>query len=164
MAIHFVADLHFNGDNARHALPHGFADTAERTRRICEVWRARIAPDDTVWILGNVGNPVHLAELPGTKHLVRAAGDPQPWNCLATRRYASVCDMKRLETPQGVFLLVNNPAQAPEIDATVLHGQGIGDWTKPGFMPVSACLTGWGPVSLEDLTRPAQSLRMNRAA
>ncbi|WP_159979921.1 MULTISPECIES: phosphoesterase [unclassified Novosphingobium] len=160
MAIHFVADLHFNGDNARHAYPHGFADSAERTRRICETWRARVAPTDTVWILGNVGNPVHLAGLPGTKHLVRGAQDPQPWNCLATRRYASVCDFRRLDTEYGEVALLSDPSAAAEMDCLVLHGQGPGQaWEREGFVCVSADQTGWGPVSLDQILRGPLDVR-----
>ncbi|HUD27462.1 MAG TPA: phosphoesterase [Novosphingobium sp.] len=157
MAIHFVADLHFDGNSARHALPHGFADSRERTRRICEVWRARVAADDTVWILGNVGNAVHLAGLPGTKHLVRGAFDPPMWNCLATRRYASVCDSRLLDTPRGSVYLSSNPAGAPD-DMRVLHGHAPG-WSVANHVCVTVDATGWGPVSLELIARRASALR-----
>lgn len=163
MAIHFVADLHFNGDNARHAHPHGFADSAEMARRICETWSARVSPADTVWILGNVGNPVHLAGLPGIKHLVRGALDPQPLNCLATGRYASVCDFRRLDTEYGEVALFSDPSAAPEMDGLVLHGRGSGQtWAREGFFCVAAEQTGWGPVSLDQIVRG--SLDVRRAA
>lgn len=155
MAIHFVADLHFNGDSARNALPYGFSDSVELARRICDVWRARVAPDDTVWILGNVGNPVHLAGLPGRKHLVRSAADPRSWNCLATGRYESVCERQYLDTSHGALMLVSDPAQAGESDALVLHGRARGDWRRAGFVCVSAAMTGWGPVSLDEIARRA---------
>lgn len=153
MAVHFVADLNFNADSARYALPRGIPDTTELVRRICEVWRSRVAEDDSVWILGNVGNPVHLAGLPGTKHLVRAAGDPQPWNCLATGRYACVSERQWLETPHGNLLLVNDPAKAGETEALVLHGRAHGDWRRPGYLSVTAAMHGWGPVSLDEIAR-----------
>lgn len=158
MAIHFVADLHFNGTCARHAHPYGFSDSAEMTRRICDVWRARVAPGDTVWILGNVGNPVHLGDLPGTKHLVRGAHDPQAWNCLATGRYASVSDGRVLETPDGTFYLASDPATAP-LDMPVLHGRAGGPLAIDGHVCVSAHLTGWGPLSLDEIVRGTAELR-----
>lgn len=149
MAVHFVADLHFNGSSARHAHPHGFSDSAEMTRRICDVWHTRVAPSDTVWILGNVGNPVHLAGLPGIKHLVRGRFDPPMWSCLATRRYASVCDARLLETPLGSFFLSSDPSAAPD-EMRVLHGRAPG-WSAPDHVCVSVESAGWGPVSLETL-------------
>lgn len=152
MAVHFVADLHFNGTCARHAHPHGFADSAEMTRRICETWRARVAPEDTVWILGNVGNPVHLLDLPGTKHLVRGAFDPPLWNCLTTGRYASVSDQRLLETDRGVLLLTSDPTRAWYDDGLVLHGRVRGGWSREGHVCVSADQAGWGPISLDQLT------------
>jgi calcineurin-like phosphoesterase family protein len=158
MAIHFVADLNFDGNSVRHAHPHGFADSRELTRRICEVWRARVAADDTVWILGNVGNPVHLADLPGTKHLVRGAFDPQPWNCLATRRYATVCESRVLETPEATFFLASNPAGAPE-DMRVLHGRAHPGWSHPGHLCVAVDRTEWGPISLERILGRAVDVR-----
>lgn len=159
MAIHFVADLHFNGNCARHAHPHGFSDSAEMTRRICEIWRARVAPGDTVWILGNVGNPVHLADLPGTKHLVRGSHDPRAWNCLATGRYASVSENRLLETPSGSFFLTSDPGAAPFDDMPVLHGRTGSAWSRDGHVCVAVDQTGWGPVSLAHITRRASDLR-----
>jgi calcineurin-like phosphoesterase family protein len=158
MAIHFVADLNFDGNSARYAHPHGFDDIREMGRRICEVWRARVAEGDIVWILGNVGNPVHLAGLPGTKHLVRGASDPQAWNCLSTRRYASVCDSRILETPEGTFFLTNDPASAPE-DMRVLHGRAHAGWSHPDHVSVSVDRTGWGPISLEHILRGPVDVR-----
>jgi calcineurin-like phosphoesterase family protein len=157
MAIHFVADLHFDASGARHALSADFVDSRERTRRICEIWRARVAAEDTVWIIGNVGNAVHLAELPGTKHLVRGTFDPPLWNCLSTRRYASVCDSRLLETERGSLFLTSNPAHAPE-DMRVLHGRVAG-WSAPDHVCVAVENTGWGPVSLDHIVRRASTLR-----
>jgi calcineurin-like phosphoesterase family protein len=159
MAIHFVADLHFNDNDARRAHLHGFSDNAEMTRRICDVWRARVAPGDAVWILGNVGNSVHLADLPGTKHLVRGALDQPAWNCLGSRRYASVCDFHRLETPHGAFFLTGDPSTAPFDDVTVLHGRARGTWDRSGYVCVSADRTGWGPVSLDEIVHGSIALR-----
>lgn len=163
MAIHFVADLNFNGDNARHAIPFGFSDSAEMTRRVCETWCARVAPDDTVWIIGNVGNPVHLGCLPGVKHLVRGGSDPQAWNCLATGRFASVSDIQSLDTEHGVFTLVSDPAEAPPGTA-VLHGRLLGPWDRPNHTCVAASALGWGPVSLDALMHRALPVRLSRAA
>jgi calcineurin-like phosphoesterase family protein len=163
--IHFVADLHFDCDPSRHGPGHGLADNTEITRRICDVWRARVAPQDTVWILGNVGNAVHLAGLNGTKHLIRGTYDPQPWNCLATGRYASVSEARWLETEHGTLELVCDPARASsEVtgDLRVLHGFAHGqrsDWTRRGFLCVSAARTGWGPVSLDAIVRGEVALR-----
>ncbi|MFC0203702.1 metallophosphoesterase family protein [Novosphingobium soli] len=165
MAIHFVADLQFDGgERTRHAHPHGFADTAERTRRICETWRARVAPEDSVWILGNVGNAVHLAGLPGSKHLVRAAGDPPAWNCLATRRYASVCEMRRLDTEHGLVTLLAHPGAAGEEERMVLHGRARGDWRRRGFVCVTVAELGWGPVSLDQIMSQAAGDALRDAA
>lgn len=160
MAIHFVADLHFNAENARHALSHGFADCAERTRRICDVWRSRVAEDDTVWIIGNVGNPIHLAALPGTKHLVRGINDPRPWDCLTTGRYASVCSAQRLNTELGSFDLVCNPVHASGAEGVrVLHGHAQGTWATPAYICVSVAHIGWGPITLDEIVHGDGALR-----
>lgn len=164
MAIHFVADLNFNGDSALHAIPFGFTDSSEMTRRICEIWRARVAADDTVWILGNVGNAVHLGCLPGVKHLVRGRSDPQSWNCLATGRFASVSDVRRVETDHGPFTLLSDPAKALDGDARVLHGRVAGVWDRPGHTCVAASGLGWGPVSLDALMHRNLPVTMSRAA
>jgi calcineurin-like phosphoesterase family protein len=152
MAVHFVADLHFDGPCERYAHPRGFADGREMNRTICEMWCARVAPEDSVWILGHVGNPVHLAGLPGIKHLVRGHSDPQTVNCLGTGRYASVCDRRLLATAVGDVSLVYDPAKVPQESLfPVLHGKLHGDsWHRPGFVCVSIDQTGWGPIGLEE--------------
>lgn len=160
MAIHFVANLHFDCEDARREAIAGVAHTGELTRRICDTWRRRVEADDTVWILGNVGNPVHLAGLPGIKHLVRSANDPRPWDCLSTGRYASVCDFTRLETPVGRYDLVCDPVLAlPEDGVGVLHAIAHDAWQRAGFLCVCASRNDWGPISLDDLTRTGTTLR-----
>ncbi|KQM21803.1 hypothetical protein [Novosphingobium sp. Leaf2] len=160
MAIHFVANLHFDCEDARREAAAGVSHTAELTRRICETWHRRVDAADTVWILGNVGNPVHLAGLPGIKHLVRSANDPRPWDCLSTGRYASVCEFTRLETPAGRFDLVSDPVRALIEDGVgVLHGRADAAWQRAGIVCVCASRNEWGPISLDDLTRTGVALR-----
>lgn len=162
MAILFVADLNFDRPGAR-LLPAGVSgDGRALTQRLCAMWRARVKREDTVWILGNVGNPVHLADLPGTKHLVRGADDPPAWDCLATRRYASVTERGLLSTPFGDIALVSGGTIGT--DATiVLHGAA--DVVAPAdvaHLCVSAERTGWGPVGLDMVG--AMVFRMREAA
>ena len=162
MATHFISDLHFDGDSDRYAVPHGFADSTEMTRRICEVWHSRVAKDDIVWILGGVGNPVHLASLPGTKHLVRAADDPMSWNCLATGRYASVSDFHRIKMANGTASLVNDPITAAKSDRFVIHGgAALGYRHSNTHFCVAAHQTGWGPVDLSWLARKGSPLQIS---
>lgn len=157
MAIHLVANLHFDGISARQAQAHGFADCRDMARRICETWRTRVAPEDTVWILGNVGNPVHLAGLPGRKHLVRGHLDPPAWNCLSTRRYESVCEGRFIETPGGVFYLSSEFESAPE-ETRVIYGRSRRS-SPEGHLCVSAERIGWGPVSLEAILQSSAEVR-----
>ncbi|MFS0849010.1 phosphoesterase [Novosphingobium panipatense] len=165
MAIHFIADLHFNDDERCPTLPDGSHDSAEFARRICRNWRARVAPDDVVWILGNVGNAVHLGTLPGIKHLVRARHDPLPWQCLNTGRYASVTERHVLATPEGCITLVADPLDAnPDDSELVLHGGHPVRSDTSGYLSVSACHRELAPVSLAAVRQGGVFAALRQAA
>jgi calcineurin-like phosphoesterase family protein len=54
MATWFTSDLHFGHANVIQYSSRPFADVDEMNEALVDNWNARVAPDDTVWVLGDV--------------------------------------------------------------------------------------------------------------
>ena len=81
MTTFYTSDLHIG--HPRVAIEHrGFPTTDDHDETLAEVWRARVKPDDVVYVLGDVavgGIPRALEvldKLPGRKRLVAGNHDP----------------------------------------------------------------------------------------
>lgn len=69
----FTADLHLGNPVCVVTLGRPFQTVEQMGNAIISRWNARIAPEDTVWVLGGVGGTALLPRLNGRKYLV--AGD-----------------------------------------------------------------------------------------
>ena len=54
MAVWFTADLHFGHENVIRYCDRPFHDVDEMNEQPIERWNETVAPDDTVWVLGDV--------------------------------------------------------------------------------------------------------------
>lgn len=72
----FTADLHLGNGMAIARLGRPFQTVGQMDAAITARWNERVAEDDTVWLLGGVGDPALLPKLNGRKYLV--AGDRDP--------------------------------------------------------------------------------------
>lgn len=54
MSIFFTADLHFWHENIIQYCQRPFASADEMNSALISNWNARVTPDDTVYILGDV--------------------------------------------------------------------------------------------------------------
>jgi calcineurin-like phosphoesterase family protein len=98
MATFFTADTHFGHAGARALYRRPFATVAAMDAALVTRWNAAVAPDDTVYHLGDFAvrhpDPASvLAMLHGEKHLVAGNNDPPavaalPWASVAA--YAEV--------------------------------------------------------------------------
>lgn len=102
MAVFFTSDLHLGHEKV--AELRGFDSIAAHDRHLVDVWQSTVAPDDTVWVLGDItlGNPIGelvlLSVLNGTKHLVWGNHDQgHPMHRNAHRKAAQYT----LLTPSG---------------------------------------------------------------
>ena len=74
MTVWFTSDVHFGHRKA--AEHRGFSDVDEHDATLIDNWTATVAPDDVVWVLGDIAasSPTYalavLSTLPGTKHLI----------------------------------------------------------------------------------------------
>lgn len=81
MALWLTSDLHFGHENIIRYCDRPFADVDEMDDELVRRWNERVAPDDVVWVLGDVAlGPIHaslrkVAALAGEKHLVAGNHD-----------------------------------------------------------------------------------------
>lgn len=131
----YWSDLHF--DHLRTAIDRGFATVQEHDDHIINAWTNAVAPEDTVWVLGDltVRAPARTLEimhhLPGTKHLILGNHDrAHPIHRASHRIHASY---------RSVFDSVNTAEQHIIGDRTVLlshfpyepdefHGDRYSQW------------------------------------
>ena len=81
MTLWLTSDLHFGHENIIRYCDRPFADVDEMDAELVRRWNERVAPDDVVWVLGDVAlGPIHrslglVAELAGDKRLVSGNHD-----------------------------------------------------------------------------------------
>jgi calcineurin-like phosphoesterase family protein len=159
MTDFFIADMHFGAE--RLAKSRGFSDAAEMSAAIATAWYARVGVSDTVWVVGDVGDPAVLASLPGTKHLLLGNTDTPARAYRDLDVFASVARSQELVTSAGTWLLIHRPEDAPVGDSRpVIHGHiHAKSWPDPRFVCVSVDQTGWGPIDAEAVSARLQAQR-----
>ncbi|MFW5834317.1 MAG: metallophosphoesterase [Pseudomonadota bacterium] len=128
--IWFTSDHHFGQGGARGLFRRPFASTAEMDRAMVEAWNAVVAPEDTVWHLGDFAiRPTAervaalLAVLNGTKYLVPGNNDPAV--TLEAPGWAGISPLVELEVEGSMLVLCHYALR-------VWNGQGKGAWNLHG--------------------------------
>lgn len=148
-----IADLHF-GDNAVCGPGRRpFRNADEMEREIIRRWNGRVRPDDSVYVLGDIGRRHHIdavRHLNGRKHLV--AGNRDDLNAtIRSGLFASVSVARWLPG----FLLSHIPVHPGQLRGSTinvhghLHTATTGD---PRYRCVSVEQTNFAPVRLDSLT------------
>lgn len=157
MTDFFIADMHFG--SASNARWRGFPSAEDMDIAIVEAWRARVAPGDVVWVLGDVGCVDNLTDLPGTKHLIFGNDDTPRSHYKSSGIFKAWWNSHTLKAGGRSLYLVHRPQDAPSGATTVLHGHthSKADEPDPRFVSVSVDKTGWGPISLQDVIERAMA-------
>ncbi|MBW6526726.1 metallophosphoesterase family protein [Sphingomonas sp. RHCKR7] len=132
MTIWFTADTHLGDHRTINIWHRPFPDVSAMDAHLVERWNATVAPEDTVWHLGDVARRADavaplLACLNGTKHLLRGNNDPAA--TLAAPGWASVGDYAELELDGHRLVLGHYPFRSwngQHRGAINLHGHSHG--------------------------------------
>ncbi|WP_298093360.1 metallophosphoesterase family protein [uncultured Sphingomonas sp.] len=160
MTVFFTADTHFGDHRTINISRRPFASTAEMDDTLIARWNAIVAPDDTVWHLGDVARrPADvaglLARLNGTKHLLRGNNDPD--ETLAATGWASIGDYAELTLDDHRLVLCHYPFRSwnGQHRRTInLHGHSHGRLKPmPRQFDVGTDVHDFAPVTLSDLLR-----------
>ena len=71
MGIYFIADTHFSQERTLHKSKRPFANTKEMDLIMMMNWNMKVKPEDTVYVLGDVGYMDILPLLNGKKILIK---------------------------------------------------------------------------------------------
>lgn len=152
-----IADLHLGdetvcGRSTRGAARRPFKDADEMAREIVRRWNETVRPDDTVYVLGDIGRGSHVRSihhLNGRKHLVAGNGD----HLCAIARSDLFESISVARWMPGVLLthIPIHPSQLRGRAINVhghLHAASVGD---PRYHCVSVEQTDYWPVRLDNL-------------
>ncbi|MCC2114039.1 MAG: metallophosphoesterase family protein [Hyphomicrobiales bacterium] len=158
--IFFSSDTHFGDPNVIRIRKRPFASVAEMDAVLIENWNRTIAPDDTVYHLGDFAHrncedaADYLDRLNGTIHLVRGNHDDKAVE-QAADRFASVELIRILEWNDWRFVLFHYPMRdwADAVrGACHLFGHVHGSLDATPFgrsLDVGVESHGYAPVSIE---------------
>lgn len=156
--LFFTADTHFGDHRTINIQRRPFSSVQEMDGLLIERWNAVVAPDDVVWHLGDVARrpadvPAILAQLNGTKHLLRGNNDPEA--TLAAAGWASVGDYAELEVDGRCLVLCHYPFRswnAQGRGALNLHGHSHGRLkAMPRQYDVGVDARDFAPVTVAQL-------------
>jgi len=162
MTLFFTADTHFGDHRTINIWRRPFASTAEMDALLVERWNAVVEPGDEVWHLGDFARRAAdavqlLAQLNGTKHLVRGNNDPA--GTAAAEGWASVHDYTELEVDDRKLVLCHYPFRSwngQHRGAIDLHGHSHGRLKPmPRQFDVGVDVHAYAPVTLAQLLAPA---------
>jgi calcineurin-like phosphoesterase family protein len=146
------------GTIARSTFIDGLLPTTEMDKALVHSWNAVVGKEDEVWHLGDVARrasdvPALLAQLNGTKHLVRGNNDAVATGEAAG--WASVQDYAELALDRYLLVLCHYPFRSWNGQyrrALNLHGHSHGKLKPvPRQHDVGVDAQGYGPVTLVDL-------------
>ena len=161
MATFFTADTHFGDHRTINIQRRPFADTAMMDALLIDRWNAKVAPDDTVWHLGDVARrpadvAALLARLNGHKHLLAGNNDPEGTGAAAG--WASVGTYAELTLDGHALVLCHYPFRSwngQHRRAINLHGHSHGRLKPmPRQFDVGVDARGFAPVTLAELLAP----------
>lgn len=156
MRTWFIADTHFGKQPPGRVRWSGL--TAGELDALIEAnWRERVAEEDVVWHLGDIGPDWRrLERLPGLKHLILGNDDKKDRQVRteieASPIFKTVRNRHRLPVNGGSLFLIHIPAEARREPAhEVIHGHLHHNPSAPGHRSVSVDQIGWAPQSLDEL-------------
>ena len=158
--VFFIADTHFGEDAIRRYENRPFADAKEMDRALAERWNARVAPEDTVWHLGDLGAAGReaelLAALHGRKRLVLGNHDTAGPAFYRAAGFEEVYDLPVLF--KGFWLLSHEPLY---VNRNMPYANIFGHvHANPQYADLSAqhfCVCaerlGYAPIDFEELAQ-----------
>ena len=161
--IFYTADPHFGYEPL--VQKRGFASAAQMDAALIENWNRVVGPEDTVYLLGDIGwNGGHvpcrtLAKLNGRKHLVRGNHDTGYQDApLLYRYFETVTDFLEIDDGPHHIFLSHYPMLYGKPKGYMIHGHihGSGQFfdilrSLPRILNAGVDVNGFTPVTLAQL-------------
>lgn len=157
--VFVCADLHFNHKNIIAYENRPWPDRESMNQGLIANWNAVVKPEDTVYVLGDVGfcSTTKLKELirqlNGRKILIRGNHDRDRSN----KKWMEIgfdisCDQYTIDPS---LVMVHEPPEVFDEHLFTLYGHVHGDPDYPDWTPYSACVSierlNYAPALLDDV-------------
>lgn len=93
MSIYLIADLHFDDEKIMNYENRPFGTVSEMNEKIINNWNNVVSEDDTVYLLGDIGNEQYISRLNGIKYLVKGNHDTFDNNYYREHGFKEVYDL-----------------------------------------------------------------------
>lgn len=78
MSTYLIADTHFDDERIIKYENRPFKDVSEMNELIITQWNEIISDNDSIYLLGDIGNENYIKQLKGMKYLVKGNHDTKP--------------------------------------------------------------------------------------
>jgi len=93
MSIYLIADLHFDDEKIMNYENRPFETVSEMNEKIINNWNNVVSEDDSVYLLGDIGNEQYISILNGIKYLVKGNHDTFDNNYYRKHGFKEVYDL-----------------------------------------------------------------------
>ena len=154
--IFFIADTHFGDERILRYENRPFASVEEMDAQIVRNWNERVKDDDTVYLLGDVGNESFIKNLSGRKFLVKGNHDTQSNEHYRRVGFLEVYDMPVIF--EGFWILSHEPLYVcKNMPYANIFGHVHANPIYKDFSEQSFCASveriGYVPVSFVEIKR-----------
>ena len=164
---YFIADTHFGDENIRRYENRPFQNVTEMNQALITNWNKTVNPDDIVYFLGDLGDESCLAQLHGTKFMVKGNHDTMPNDHYRRLGFAEVYDLPVIFN--GFWILSHEPLY---INRNMPYANIFGHiHNNPSYKTassrsycVSAERTSYTPIRFEAIKTAIQKLQQQEDA
>ena len=159
MGIFFIADLHFDDENIMHYESRPFVSVDKMNMEIIENWNRIVSGDDSVYLLGDIGNEKYIGKLNGIKYLVKGNHDIHDNNYYRAYGFSEVYDLPVILDSFWILshepLYMNRNMPYANIYGHIHNNPNYNDFSSHGYC-VSVERIGYTPVSFEKIKSDIQ--------
>lgn len=156
MSIFFIADTHFGDERILRYENRPFKSVDEMNSEIIKRWNESVKDDDSVYLLGDVGDESFLKDLSGKKFLVKGNHDTKSNEHYRRAGFCEVYDLPVIF--QGFWLLSHEPLYVCQnMPYANIFGHVHANPIYKDFSPQSFCVSveriNYTPISFEEIKR-----------
>lgn len=156
MSIFFIADTHFNDERILHYENRPFKNVEEMNAVLVKRWNEHVGQNDTVYLLGDIGDESFIKDLNGRKLLVKGNHDTSENEHYRRSGFEEVYDLPVIF--ENFWILSHEPLYVcknmpyANIFGHVHANPIYKDCSEQSFC-VSVERIGFAPVSFEEIKR-----------
>ena len=156
MSIFFIADTHFGDERILRYENRPFKSVDEMNSEIVKRWNESVKGDDSVYLLGDVGDEYFLKDLNGKKFLVKGNHDTKSNEHYRRAGFCEVYDLPVIF--QGFWLLSHEPLYVCQnMPYANIFGHVHANPIYKDFSPQSFCVSveriNYTPISFDEIKR-----------